>query len=204
MAQILSVKGKVLPVTLAKATLCGKYKDGSVYKGETSIDMGVHEGREVSELFLEPVAKASPQVLRAINKADVLCIGPGSFYTSILPNFLPVGVRKSIKSSKAPIIFTANLLTEGMGMKGYTVKKVIEILEKYIGRHVSAIIINKKLPDREVLERYSQERKHPLGHNNNIPGAKLIKADLWVDTSIARHDSGRLANLIFGIINQLK
>ena len=203
LAQILSVKGKVLPVTLTKATLCGKYIDGTIYKGETSIDIGVHEGKEVNELFLEPSAKASSQVLRAISNADILCIGPGSFYTSILPNFLPKGVREAIKSSKAPIIFTANLLTEGMGMKGYTVKKIVSTLEKYTGRRVNAVIVNKKLPSKEILDKYNEERKRPIIGMGNSFGTKFIRADLWMDTAIARHDSMRLANLIFGTINRL-
>ncbi|OGN04660.1 MAG: hypothetical protein A3B99_03970 [Candidatus Yanofskybacteria bacterium RIFCSPHIGHO2_02_FULL_44_12b] len=203
LAQILSVKGRVLPVTLADATLCGKFKDKTVYKGETSIDVGIFEGREVDELFLEPAVKASSQALKAIRDADVMCIGPGSFYTSVLPNFLPVGIKEAIKKSKAPIIFTSNLLTEGMGMRGFTLDKIVKVLERYTGRRINAAIANKKLPSRDVLDKYAQERKHPIVIKNKIKGTKLIRADLWIDTAIARHDSMRLSNLIFGTIHRL-
>ncbi len=203
LAQILSVRGKVIPVTLGQATLCAEYNDRTIYKGETSVDVGIFEGKEVNRIFLEPKANASAQALQAIKKADVLCVGPGSFYTSVLPNFLPAGIKEAIKKSKAPIIFTSNLLTEGIGMRGYNIDKIVKILQAYLGRKVNVVIANKKLPSREILDKYSQERKHLIGNKNSVSGARLVLADLWTDAAIARHDSMRLANLIFGVINQL-
>lgn len=202
LSDVLSAKGKVLPVTSSQSTLCAKYTDGSTNKGETDIDKGMYNGQEVKELFLEPSVKASKEAVSAVKKADVLCIGPGSFYTSVLPNFLPAGIKDAIKRSKSPVIFTSNFLSEGLGMKGYKVGTVVSILEKYIGRKVSAIITNSKLPDKKVLQLYASERKYPirLGSSND---KRVITADLWSDPGIARHDPYLLANLVFSIINRL-
>lgn len=202
LSEVLSAKGKVLPVTPSQSTLCAKYTDNSINKGETSIDKGIYNGKEVKELFLEPSIQASKKAVSAIKKADILCIGPGSFYTSVLPNFLPVGIKEAIKRSKAPVIFTANFLSEGLGMKGYKVDTVISILENYIGRKVSAIIVNNKLPDKKVLELYAFERKYPI-RLGSFADKRVVTADLWSEPSIARHDPHRLANIVFALASKL-
>jgi uncharacterized cofD-like protein len=84
LGQVLSIRGKVIPVTLQQSTLCARYHDSSLHKGETSVDAGVYEGKTIKDLFLDPPIPASASALEAIEEADALCIGPGSFYTSVL------------------------------------------------------------------------------------------------------------------------
>lgn len=202
LAQVLSARGRVVPITSLSSNLCAEYADKSVNKGETDVDRGMREGKEIKRLFLDPPVRAVPIVLAAIKKADVLCIGPGSLYTSVLPNFLPDGVSETIKKSKAPVIFIANLLTEGLGMEKFKVENTANILEKHLGRKVSAIIVNGRFPDRKILAGYSAENKYPL--KTARPNDKrIIFADLWTDNSIARHDSNRLANLVSSVISKL-
>ncbi len=203
LGQILSVKGRVLPVTNDQATLCARYSDGSIHKGEVSVDAGVHDGKEIEALFLEPTTPASDAVLAAITDADVLCIGPGSFYTSVISNFLPKGVKESIIHSNAPIVFVANLLTEGLGMGGYTVEKVVAILEGYIGKAVDAVLVNNKFPAEGLLAKYAGEKKAPLRRSVPNGDQRYAEAELWLDGTIARHDSDRLANLVFSAIERL-
>ncbi len=202
LTQILSARGRVVPVISSPSNLCAEYTDRRIAKGETNIDQEIYDGKEVKKLFLEPEVRASTAALKEIKKADILCVGPGSFYTSVLPNFLPKGAKEAIKKSKAPIIFVSNLLTEGLGMRGYQVGTVVAILEKYLGRKVSVIVVNKKLPDNKILNLYSSEKKYPIRINSN-KDKRIISADLWTDPSIARHDSYLLANLVFSIINRL-
>ncbi len=202
LSQVLSAKGRVLPVTSLQSTLCAKYIDGSIHKGETAIDQGIYDGKKVQELFLEPSVRASKEAMSAIKKADVLCVGPGSFYTSVLPNFLPVGTRETIKKSKAPIVFIVNFLSEGLGMKGYQVDTVVKILERNIGREASALIVNNRIPDKKILNIYSLENKYPIRINSN-KDKRIISADLWSDSNIARHDSHLLASLVSSIINKM-
>ena len=201
LGQILSIKGSVVPVTLGHAALCASYADGSVQKGETQVDSGLGDGKEITRLFLEPAVQASPDALRAIGEADVLCIGPGSFYTSVLPNFLPVGIREAIAASSAPAIFICNLLTEGAGMRGFDIPKLVRIVEEAIGRPLTRIIANKSRPQASVLERYAQEHKHPiLADEAALSDERVLAADLWLEPSIARHDPASPANLVFAAI----
>ncbi len=206
LGQILSIRGAVVPVALTQGTLCARHKDGFVSKGEVNVDAGLFDGREIEELFLEPEVEASPEAREAIRAADVLCVAPGSFYTSVMPNFLPKGIKEGLQNSKAPIIFVSNLLTEGKGMHGYTVPRVVEILENYAGRNVDTVVANTKVPGQKVLDRYAAERKHPLLMDVEQTGTldpRFVPEDLWIDEGIARHDSERLAEIVSKVIERM-
>lgn len=206
LGQILSVKGRVLPVTTEQGTLCALHKDGFVSEGEIAVDAELFNGREIEELFLKPIVAASEEAREAILAADALCIGPGSFYTSVMSNFLPQGIGESIRASRAPIIFIANLLTEGEGMRGYTIERVVATLERYTGRKLDAVVVNTKVPGKKSVGRYEAERKHPLVPNIAKAGVldpRFVPEDFWLDERIARHDSERLANTVFRIINRI-
>jgi len=205
LGQLLSIKGKVIPVTLEQSILSARYEDGSVYKGETSVDMGVHEGKLLLDLFLEPRVPASAQAVSAIMEADVLCVGPGSFYTSVLPNFLPDGVVETIRGSRGKIIFVANLLTEGKGMQGMSLEDIVDMVERHIGRSVDYVVANHHLPSEEtLLERYAAENKYPIISRESEADKRFVFANLWLDKNIARHDCSRLAHLVSVLINKCK
>lgn len=204
LSQLLSAEGKVIPVTYNNSNLCAKYLDGTEYKSETSIDIGIYEGKRVEKIFLYPEVEASTEAIEAINNADVICLGPGSFYTSVLPNLLPVGIKEAIIKSKAPIIYIMNLLTEGAGMQEETVHSLTQIAETYTGRKIDKVIVNSKIPNNNILEKYSSERKYPITiTNDNTSEEKIILADLWEDGEIARHDPQKLSHVVFDIIASL-
>lgn len=204
LGQILETTGEVLPVTMEHSTLVANCTGGSKLTGETSVDIGIYEGLNIDSLCLEPPVSTHARVLEAIFEADVICIGPGSFYTSVLPNFLPTGVKEAIATSKAKIIFIANLLTEGWGMKNFDINHVVTTLESYIGRKTDIVIANSKLPSKKVLDKYLDERKSPLklGVIENI-NDRLIIAALWQDPDIARHDRDMLGYLVSNTIAML-
>ncbi len=200
LGQLLAIEGRVIPVTHKQGTICAAYKDGTVYSGEAQVDIGIKEGKAVDRLYLEEEVEASEEALEAIKSADAICIGPGSFYTSVIPNFLPTGVAQALSRTSVPVIFTCNFLTEGKGMKGYTVEKYVRILEHYIGRPVSAVVVSKSVPEEAALKKYAAEQKHLVAADEPHPNLEYIFADLWTDPDIARHDSSKLASLISALI----
>ena len=204
LGQILETTGEVLPVTMEHSTLTANCTNGTKLSGETSVDLGIYEGMTIDSLILEPSVNTHSRVIEAISEADVICIGPGSFYTSILPNFLPTGIKESITESKAKIIFISNLLTEGWGMKNFDLRTIVSTLESYIGRQVDVIVANNQLPSQKVLSDYLNERKCPVRTNEQEGiSEKLILAPLWQDPNIARHDKNMLGYLVSNTISAL-
>ncbi len=197
LGQILSIRGKVIPVTLEKAGLNATYEDGTIFSSETGVDFGIKEGKKVRRISLEPEnINCCGEAEAAIKRADIICIGPGSFYTSILPNFLPRGISQAIAESKAPLIFTANLVSEGKGMQGMYLEDYVRILEEHAGRKIDHVIANTAVQE-ELMGGYAQEGKTLIKAKSEDP--RFIFAPLWTDNKYARHDSARLANIIWGI-----
>jgi uncharacterized cofD-like protein len=205
LGQILSIKGSVIPISLENTALCARYMDGSKAAGEVNVDKTMWEGHEVHELYLDPPVRATQSAISAIEHADALCIGPGSLYTSVLSNFLAGGIKEAISATTAPCIFICNLLIEGEGMKGFSISKVVRLVEQGIGRKLSAVIVNDSVPDADSLRRYADERKYPIDSNHIPPelADRIVRSHLWTDPSIARHDSDRLAEEVFALAHGL-
>src|ERR1700722_1642673 len=117
---LLGCRGHVWPVTVQQASVCAEYGDGSMTRGEVEVDAGQSSGRFVRRIWLEPPVAIHPSVAAAIARFDAFTIGPGSFYTSLMPIVLARGVADAIRRMEGPIILIANLLTEGRGMLGFT------------------------------------------------------------------------------------
>lgn len=202
LGEILSASGKVYPVTLDKSTLCAECHDGSILQGETMIDMGLFEGKRIKRLLLNPNIKANQKALVAIKKADMLIMSPGSFYTSLIPNFLPQGIKAAIKKSRAKTLYVCNFLTEGYGMKDYKINTFVKIIESYIGRKVDRVIANSHIP-RKRLNEYAAERKYPVKIPPKYPKNKITGAKLWTDPNLARHDQKTLSYVMDRVIFEL-
>src|SRR5712672_1922574 len=112
---LLGCRGRVWPVTVESAQICAEYGDGSETRGEVEVDAGQMSGGLVRRIWLEPPVSIHPAVAKAIALFDAVIIGPGSFYTSLMPIFLVRGVADAMKQIKGPVILIANLLTEGRG-----------------------------------------------------------------------------------------
>jgi uncharacterized cofD-like protein len=197
LGQLLEIHGRVIPVTLEQSTLCAKYEDGSISRGETSVDLGIHEGKKVREIFLDPCVRASEDALRAIEHADVFCIGPGSFYTSVLPNFLPDCVTGAMRTSRGKVIYISNLFTEGKGMGNMDLLDFVTQVESYVGCPMGWVVTHDGMRkhDDALMAKYMNECKYPIRQGRGV-GARHITANLWTDPTIARHDSARLACLV--------
>lgn len=155
---LLGCRGRVWPVTVESAQVCAEYGDGSITRGEVEVDAGQTSGRFVKKIWLEPAVSIHPVVAQAIGEFDAVIIGPGSFYTSLMPNFLVRGVPEALAGVHGPIILIANLLTEGGGMAGFTAADAVARIEEAIGRKVDVVVVNSARPSADVLERYAQEQ----------------------------------------------
>src|SRR5580658_6291355 len=126
---LLGCRGLVWPVSVEQASVCAEYGDGQVTRGEVEVDAGQSSGRLVRRIWLEPPASIHPSVAKAIGELDAVTIGPGSFYTSLMPIFLVHGVADALKEMRGPVILIANLLTEGRGMAGFTAADAVARIE---------------------------------------------------------------------------
>lgn len=204
LGEILSVQGRVVPVTLERATLGAHTRSGKIVHGEVQVDVTMRTGEEIADVFIEPQVSASRVAIEAIEATQAICVSPGSLYTSVLPNFLPDAVRVALCASTAPMIFMANLLTEGRGMRGFTIPKIVHIAERVIGRSFEQIIFNTRIPNDDMCARYAAEEKYPLLETSEMAhDSRYMGVDLWMDETIARHDSLRLARAVSLAIDRL-
>jgi len=198
---LLGCRGRVWPVSVQQASVCAEYGDGSLTRGEVEVDAGQSSGRFVRRIWLEPPVSIHPAVAKAIGEFDAVIIGPGSFYTSLMPIFLVRGVADALATVNGPIILVANLLTEGRGMAGFTAADAVTRIEDAIQRRVDVVITNVAWPSPQVLGRYALEHKEPLAPGSLPPHCELVGGEFWTG-EIARHDRLRLAYAVWAVLSR--
>jgi uncharacterized cofD-like protein len=196
---LLGCVGRVWPISTEPATVCAEYHDGHVIRGEVEVDAGQLKGRPVRRVWLEPEVDIHPAVSQAIGSFDAAIIGPGSFYTSLMPILLVRGAREAFASVNGPIVFVANLLSEGQGMEGMTAAGAAALIEDAIGRPVDLIVFNTGRPADDALQRYAAERKSPLELGDLRDGCELVTGNFWRG-DIARHDRRRLGTAVWAAL----
>jgi uncharacterized cofD-like protein len=198
---LLGCRGCVWPISVEQATLCAEYADGHLTRGEVEVDKGHARGHHVTRVWLEPPAPLHPAVKAAISKFDAVVIGPGSFFTSLMPTLLVDGVAEVLSKVPGPIVLVSNLLTEGQGMHAFTAAEEVEWVSRTIGRKVDVVIANQGQPSQEAIERYAAEHKHPLPLGALDNGTEAVVGDFW-RTEIARHDRRRLSYAVWSVLSQ--
>jgi uncharacterized cofD-like protein len=197
---LLGCKGRVWPVSVEPASVCAEYGDGSQTRGEVEVDAGQRRGNQVRRLWLEPQVSIHPTVAAAIRDFDAVIIGPGSFFTSLMPPLLVRGVREALADMRGPIILIGNLLTEGRGMSGFTAAEAARWVATAIDRPVDVVIANTGRPSPESLMRYATEHKEPLAVGDLDPGVEAVLGRFWC-TEIARHDRRRLSFAVWSVLS---
>lgn len=197
---LLGCKGHVWPITVQRSTICAEYRDGSSTRGEVEVDAWQAGGRPVGRLWLDPPVAIHPTVGDAVRSLDAAIIGPGSFYTSLLPIFHVTGCREALAEIRGPIIYVANLLTEGRGMEGFTAADAVTRLSEAIGRPVDVVVFNTAKPRGDVLERYAQEHKRPLELGTLPSTCELVEGPFW-RKDYARHNRARLRAAIWAVLS---
>jgi uncharacterized cofD-like protein len=198
---LLGCRGRVWPVSVEPASVCAEYADGSMTRGEVEVDAGQERGHEVRRLWLEPHVSIHPAVAEAIRGFDAVIIGPGSFFTSLLPPLLVRGVKEALADMHGPIIVIANLLTEGRGMEGFTAAEAVRWVARAIERPVDVLIANTGAPSPEVLRKYAAEHKAPLELGDLDPEVEPVPGKFW-SNEIARHNRHRLAFAVWAVLSE--
>lgn len=197
---LLGCRGRVWPVSVEPASLCAEYDNGSRARGEVEVDAGQREGHKVRRLWLEPDVSIHPAVAEAIREFDAVIIGPGSFFTSLMPPLLVRGVKEALAEMRGPIILIANLLTEGRGMDGFSAAEAARWVAQAIERPVDVVIANTGRPSVQGLMRYAAEDKTPLEVGDLDAAIEAVLGRFWC-TEIARHDRRRLSFAAWSVLS---
>lgn len=201
-ARILGVRGTVLPVTLDNVRLCAKLENGSVIRGETNIDIPKHDARlKIKKLFLDPQASVNKKAREAIISADMIVMGPGDLYTSVVPNLIVRGVREAIRKSRAKKIYVVNLMTKWGETNGFAAQDFMGTIEKYIGLgQLDYAIINSKRPSADRLKLYEKESAEFVAADSLGSKPTPILGDFIRRQGFIRHDPDKLARVLVSLI----
>jgi len=197
---LLNIRGKVLPVSINQAHLCAKLSNNQIIKGETNIDVPKHDPNiPISKIFLEPEAHIYRETYNAIIESDVIILGPGDLFTSIIPNLIVKGVCDAIKKSQAKIIYICNLMTKHGETTGFCAEDHVRKILEFIS--VDVVICNSNMPSLERIKKYATEYSEPVkikGDMKNLVNEIRIE-DLMSEKSLVRHNSKKLAKLLMTI-----
>ncbi len=199
-SEILASKGHIYPATVADVRLTAELVDGSLVRGETNISK---IGNSIKRLRLEPEnCQPLPETLAAIADADIITVGPGSLFTSLLPPILVDGVADSIAESSAVKIFICNLMTQPGETDGFTAKRHLEIFREYAAQiDFNYVVVNNHPIDEEQRKRYRSEGAKQIGLADSISpetveGAEIVYDNLLDGNEKVRHHPERLAQVV--------
>lgn len=208
---LFSVRGEVLPVTFDDVRLVAEYDDGSKVIGEHYIDEP-KKHKNIVNFYLDSEAKAFDETLQAIDSSDYLVLGPGDLFTTILPNILVSGVKERIQQSKAKIVYVANLMSKIGQTRGRTHREIVELLEKYMGRDIDIVVVNKGNIPTKAYKRYLEDGENVMeddlcdGFGRTVIRTDLVATDVIrkdkgdsLDRSLVRHDTEKLAKTLYKI-----
>ena len=204
MSRILNVRGTVLPTTNDIATLNAVLSDGEIIRGESSITKA---GGVIDHVYITPSrVKPNEDVLKAIEEADYIIMGPGSLYTSIIPNLVISNVSEKIRESNAKKIYVCNVMTQHGETDNYSVCDHILAINKHVeGNIFNLVIANSREFDDSILSKYHKEKQEPVKIDHEKIeelGIKLIKNnDVGiVDNNTIRHNADKVSELIYDYI----
>jgi uncharacterized cofD-like protein len=195
---ILSVRGKIFPATLSDVKLRGRGVSGRVYEGESAVG---RSGEPIARIELDPaVPPAFPPAIAAIEAASLILLGPGSLYTSILPNLLIPGIRQAVANAQAPVLLLLNLMTQPGETDGMTGPDHLRALEEHLGKGlIDAVLVNRTPIPPPLLAHYAVTGSRPVDAGRETlesMGARVIEADLLADGDLIRHDPEKLARAV--------
>lgn len=200
-SEILAVRGEIFPSTLSDVHLQARLKDGRMIYGESRI---TKTSVPIEKLYLMPSrCKPLPEALAAIRDADLITVGPGSLYTSLIPNILVRGLAARMARSKALKLYIGNLMTQPGETRRYTAADHLRALHEHAGRKVfDGMILSRSRFSESMRRRYAAHRAEPvLNDVEKIEalGVRPILADLLAKGQVARHDAQRLARLLLSL-----
>ncbi len=213
--KILKIRGTVLPITLDKTELVTKLGNGKVLKGEDALAGYLLVSKfGVKDMGLRPEAALNPRARSAIREADLIIIGPGNLYSSLLPNMLVRGLPQALKRAKAPKVFVANLMNKHGHTDGFTCARYVEEIERLATtrRSIDVVLYNTTPISPRLLKRYVDEGEPVLCAGREARGITYVGADLLSETlhvptrsdplrrTLIRHDPNKLAAAIVAML----
>ena len=197
-SKILATRGRIYPVTTANATLVARMDDGSFVRGETSITAS---RQRIAELTLDPPdAAALPETLNAIERADLISVGPGSLYTSLITNLLVQGIPSALANAHGIRVFICNLMTQANESLGLSASEHIERIYEHARASVfDYAIVNTAPFSPDTLTRYATENASPIVadvERIEALGVRCITGSFALEDNVVRHEAGRVANAL--------
>lgn len=200
-SKVLAVRGEVLPATLSDVSLWAELADGRLIQGESSITKANGQILKIGCTPANP--PALPRAAQALREADFMIIGPGSLYTSVIPNLLVPEIADAIANTEVPRIYVCNIMTQPGETDGYSVADHIRAIDRACGRPLfDAVVVQGKVPSAKALIRYSQENSYPVVLDREAVtqlGRRIVIANVMDEdenTGLIRHNSQRLAGML--------
>ncbi|HBN10271.1 MAG TPA: hypothetical protein DD435_17080 [Cyanobacteria bacterium UBA8530] len=194
-SKVLAVQGQVLPATLDSLILVARLRDGRIVRGESTISKLPDP---IAQVWLEPQEpRALPEAVNAIREADAIILGPGSLYTSIVPNLLIPEIRQALQASRAHKIYICNVMTQPGETDGFRASDHVRVLRAYGADLFDAVMANRQLPSR-LLANYQKNEQFPVEIDEDLQkfGVRVFVSDLLDETDLVRHDHTALARSI--------
>ncbi len=196
-SRVLAVRGQIIPSTLANVTLCADTEDSRTIHGESSIGNGTNNGR-IRQVYLLPESPpAHPDAVRAILEADMIILGPGSLYTSILPNLLVEGIRRSLIASSALKVYVCNVATQPGETDDFSVADHVTAIEQHVGKNlINYVLANDSLSHGTTSATPTEPVRVDAAINGGI---RLMKQDVVSEENRYHHDSEKLTQALLRI-----
>ncbi len=213
--KILKIKGRVLPVTFGNARLAATYEDGQKVVGEHFIDEPEEKRGvlRIKKIALEPSVKANPEAVRSILNSDLVVIGPGDLYTSIIPNLLVKGIPEALQKTRARVVYVTNLMTKFGQTNDFTANDHIKTLVVYLKKNIlDYVIVNTKRVPEKVVSKYKNEKAFPVLDDLKGGSFVIVRGDVigreqlskaasdFLKRSFIRHDSDKLAKVLVSLL----
>jgi uncharacterized cofD-like protein len=194
-SDVLNIRGRVVPSTLDTVSLRAILGDGSEICGETAI---VEAGKGIRRIFLEPATVSpNPAIIEAIKDADLICIGPGSVYTSVIPNFLIPGVAQAVREASCPKVYVCNVMTQKGESDSFTASEHVTAVQVNVqSRIFDYVMVNTGIPSEAALEKYRDSGQFYVEADYDrirAMGFKTITGNFMNEGDVVRHDPMRLA-----------
>ncbi|GCA80987.1 gluconeogenesis factor YvcK family protein [Microcystis aeruginosa] len=201
-AKVLAIRGKVLPATLTDVSLWAKLADGRIIEGESKITEAMGQIRQIGCHPADPVAL--PAALAAIKEADYIIIGPGSLYTSIIPNLLVPAIRQALAQVTVPRVYVCNIMTQPGETDNYSVADHLRAIEGVCEERIfDAVLAQRTAPSPQSLQLYAQEHSHPVFLDREEVGKmgyRIVLANVMAEDEVTgkvSHDPQRLARVLW-------
>lgn len=204
-SRVLAIRGQVIPSTLNSVSLIAKYKDGSSTEGEDKIPK---RNLPIDRVYLKPDdCLPTSEAVKAIHEAQVIILGPGSLYTSIIPNLLIKEITKAIVASGAIKIYVCNIMTQHGETDGYSAYDHVNAIIKHSHPKVlDYCIVSSAVLSKELIERYKQEKSYPIVADTRrikTLGYRIIEEEIVTAEDYIRHDPVKLAKIILSMIEEV-